>query len=143
MTDDRHERLERVKEELARQHAPLLSVLRGLETMLEPSPPAQGDLERRLNGVADTLEAHIKEEEAGDFFHWLPETFEAAKGEIDTLRKEHSPFVESLRQLAVDTRGAETVLTSTDLSVRIRALVADVRRHEAREPALLQSISKA
>jgi hypothetical protein len=143
MIESRSDRLKQAKEQLARQHGPLLSALRGLESMLEPSPPAQGDLERRLNRVADTLETHIKEEEAGDLFGWIPETFDEVKEELDALRKEHPSLVKTLRQLAVDTRGAETVLTSTDLSVRIRSLVADIRQHEAQESVVLQAISAA
>ena len=140
MAEDRKERVRRLQEELAHQHGPLLSVLRGLESMLESSPPAQGDLEQRLNRVADTLEAHIAEEEAGDLFRWVPETFDEVKAELDTLRAEHSPLLQTLRQLAIDTRGAETVHTSTDLSIRIRTVVADLRQHEARELAVLQAL---
>lgn len=125
---------------LARQHGPLLAVLRGLEAMLGGSPPAQGDLERRLNGVADTLAAHIAEEESGDLFLRIPKAFDEMKKELDALRAEHEPFVETLRQLAVDTRGAETVLIHTDLSIRIRSVIAALRQHEARESAVLQKI---
>ena len=141
MTEDRKERVHRLQEELAHQHGPLLSVLRGLASMLEVSPPAQGDLERRLNRVADTFEAHIAEEEAGDLFRWIPETFDEVKGELDSLLAEHSSLLQTLRQLAIDTRGAETGHTSTDLSVRIRSVIADLRQHEARELAVLKAIN--
>lgn len=140
MNEEKAARLNRTIETLAEQHRPLVSVLRGLETMLEASPPAQGDLERRLNRVAETLEAHIAEEESGDLIRWVPEAFEEARGELETLQKEHSPFVEAIRQLAADTRGAEAVQMSTQLSVRIRSLIADIRQHEARELALLQTL---
>ncbi len=141
MAETNNERLKQAKEKLARQHGPLLGALRGLESMLESHAPAQGDLERRLNRVAETLETHIKEEEAGDLFGWIHATFGEVKEQLDALRDEHLSSVETLRQLAVETRGAGPVLTSSDLSVRIRSVVADIRQHEARESAVVEMIS--
>ena len=140
MNEEKMDRIRRVQEELARQDAPLLSALRGLEAMIESSPPAQGDLERRLNRVADTFEVHIAEEEAGDLFRWVSENFGEVKEDLESLRQEHVGLLQTLRQLAIDTRGAKTVRTDTDLSVRIRKAIAETREHEACESAALQKI---
>lgn len=140
MSESIAEKVQELKDSVEREHRPLLAALRGLETMLEASPPAQGDLERRLNGLADLFEAHAKEEEAGDLYEWATATTGDVKQELEELCSQHSPIVETIRQLAVDTRSAETVSPSTDLSVRIRATIADIRQHEARESGLIQKL---
>ena len=140
MNEAHSEHVRQLTNFLERQHRPLLGALRGLETMLEPSPPAQGDLERKLNALADILEAHVQEEESGDLYRWVPATFGETKEALDDLRGEHASLVETVRQLAVATRGAETVRPSTDLSIRIRTAIADIRQHEARESAVLREL---
>lgn len=141
MSESIAEQVQELKDSVERQHRPLLGALRGLETMLEASPPAQGDLERRLNALADLFEAHAKEEESGDLYRLAPATIGDANQELEELRTQHSPIVETIRQLAIDTRSAETVRPSTDLSVQIRTIIADIRQHEARESALIHKLA--
>ena len=111
--------------------------------MLESSPPAQGDLERRLNKLADELERRIAEEEQGDLFVRIPEEFPDIAPEIRALAEEHPRLVRDRRVLAVATRGAETIRANTDLSIHIRAAGAAIRRHEAQESALVQRFEAA
>ena len=135
------ERVRQLQEQLTTQHGPVLNALRGLEAMLETMPPpAQGDLERRLNKVADTLEAHISEEESGDLFRWLPAGFEDERDELESLQAEHPDLIARLRDLAVACRSADTVDLQSELSIEIRSAVAQVRTHEAREAALVNAL---
>lgn len=136
-------RLGRLRDEIGSQHKTLLAALRGLEAMLETSPPAQGDLARRLNAMADILEDHIAAEEAGDLFKWLPKARGWQKSEIDALRKEHAGLVAAFRQLASETRGAPSVGLETELAVGVRSAIARVREHEARESAVVLSQSES
>ena len=137
MNEGDEERLGRLRDEIGSQHKTLLAALRGLEAMLETSPPAQGDLARRLNAVADILEDHIAGEEAGDLFKWLPIARSSRKGEIEALRQEHPGMVAAFRQLANETRGAPSVGIETELAVGVRSAIAKVREHEARESAVV------
>ena len=142
MSESLTENVQELKDLVERQHRPLLGALRGLETMIEASPPpAQGDLERRLNSLADVFEAHVEEEESGDLYQRIPAISGDVETELEELRAQHTPIAETIRQLAVDTRSAETVLPSTELSVRIRTVIADIRQHEARESALIHKLA--
>lgn len=141
MSESPQERANELKAQVQQQHRSLLAALRGLETMVEATLPAQGDLERRLNTLGDTFSAHIEEEEAGDLYQWAPAEFSAEKKELDQLRAQHQPIVDTVRELAVKTRSAENMETSSDLSIQIRSLIADIRQHEARESAVIARLT--
>jgi hypothetical protein len=131
------ERLKRLIDQMGNEHRSVLGELRGLEVMLETSPPAQGDLERRLDRIASELEREFIEEEAGDLFIWLPLSHPEVSDEVSLLREQHGGMIADFRQLAMATRGAEEIRLGTELSIRIRAAIAKVREHEAQELLLV------
>jgi hypothetical protein len=138
MSSEMVRRVRRMTKESAEEHRVLLGEIRGLSAMVEgSSSPASGDVARRLSALAQRLERHMKDEEASEFYRWLPEYFSELRGEAEALTGEHGALLAEIRRLSEAADHAERVTLDSELGVAIRKVVAAIRDHEARESELL------
>jgi len=136
---DKGNRLRRMRESSVWEHRELLGELRGVEAMAEASPsPASGDVARKLHALAQQIELHMKEEERSDLYRWLPEQFPDLRDELLSVGQEHATLVEEVKRLRVACESADVVEFDDELGIGIRLVVADLRKHEAKESALVR-----
>lgn len=135
--DETEERSLLLVETIASEHRRLLGALRALEVMTEAEyRPAMGDVERRITELAEAFAEHVRGEETSDLYTWLPQRFPDLRRDVERLREEHRPLLGSLRELAEATRRVPALDLTSPFSVRIRALIAAIRRHEVEESSL-------
>lgn len=135
--NETQERSLRLVEATASAHRELLGAVRALEVLTEAEvSPALGDVERRITDLANVFVEHMRQEEASDLFSWLPERFPDMRRDVERLREEHRVLLASIRELADATRRVPEFDLTSPFSVRIRALIAAIRRHEAEESSL-------
>jgi hypothetical protein len=127
----------------AADHARLLSVVRGVEQLVESSVyPPSGDVARKLYDLAMQFSDHVQHEERSALYTWIPQRFANLRDEVERERRQHAPLVASLHGLAEEAEHALDVRLPTELSVRIRAAIARLRAHEANESSLLQRAAR-
>jgi hypothetical protein len=135
---------EQIRESLVRavdENRRLLGHIRALETLVEsPAEPATGDVARRLRTLMSFLEAHVREEEEGPLYRWIPTMFPSFRDEAEALMSDHAPALAELARLAREVEGADAMPLGSPLSVQIREAIVRLRSHEARESRLVHHI---
>lgn len=126
------------------EHRDLLATLRGVETIVETSPaPASGDVARRLEQLAEQFARHTEQEEQTPLYRDYPGQYPSLRGTLEGLRQDHGTLDQELRALAAEAARATSVGLETTLSTRIRAALAQLRRHEAAEASVVQQLDVA
>jgi hypothetical protein len=135
----RTEFIRRALDDSSADHAELLAVVRGIESMVESSiTAASGDVARQLTKAAGQLAQHAGREETALLYTWIPTEFPALRDDVERHRREHGPLCATLRRLADAAEAASDVSFGTVLGLRIREAVAEIRQHEAAETRLLR-----
>ncbi len=124
------------------EHRNLLSTVRGVEAIVEaPTAPATGDVARRLDELAQLFESHAEQEERTSLYREFPRAHPEHAATLEELQREHAVLVRELRVLTELTEHAPSLGLETPLNIRIRTALAQVRRHEAAEAAVVQALN--
>jgi hypothetical protein len=118
-------------------HRTLLADARGVESLVESELAATGDAARRLRRLEEDFTAHVLEEERSRLYTEVPQSHPDLAPRIETLASQHAPILAELRSLARACDHATSLPFDSELSVRIRRMIAELRAHEAAEAALL------
>jgi hypothetical protein len=123
------------------EHRELLATLRGVETIVEASTaPASGDVARQLEQLAEQFARHTEQEEKTPLYRDYPDQYPSHRAALEGLLHDHGSLDAELRALAAEAAKAPSVGLETTLSTRIRAALAELRRHEAAEASLVQEL---
>lgn len=123
------------------EHRELLASVRGVESIVETSTaPASGDVARRLEELAEQFAKHTEQEEQTPLYRDYPAQYPDHRADLQTLRGDHAAIGAVLRELATEAAHAKDVSLETELSTRIRAALAELRRHEAAEASIVQQV---
>ena len=120
------------------EHRALLASIRGVEALVERETTSTGDLARRLAELAEVFATHAAQEERSALYSEFPSRYPALH--LDALAAEHAGLIETLREVATACESALELRLDSPLSIRIRAAIADLRSHEAREAAAVQQL---
>jgi DNA-binding transcriptional ArsR family regulator len=127
----------RLAEALRRAHVALLEDLRKLEEIVRPEAGRSvAELAARLGATYAHITEHFRFEEQDGYMEAVRQREPRLERDVEQLAGEHCRLAESLAALLAEARGR----TAPDSSFpgRVRAWVAQVRRHEARENDLVQ-----
>lgn len=131
-----------VRQWVVDEHRDLLSMVRGVEAILEsPAAPAPGDVARRIEDLAEHFASHAEQEERSPLYRDFPQAYPDHRQTLEALQRDHTKIVGELRELAKTVETAPAVGLETKLSTRVRAVVAEIRRHEASEASIVQELS--
>lgn len=123
------------------EHRALLATMRGVEVIVEASTaPASGDVARQLEQLAEQFARHTAQEEQTPLYRDYPDRYPDHRAALGQLRRDHEVLDAELRALAAEAARTPAVGLETTLSTRIRAALAELRRHEAAEASLVQQI---
>lgn len=98
------------------------------------------ELRSYLAELRDELSAHFAFEESSQFWEDLAEAFPRAASRISRLVAEHDKILESLEKV-LGTAGEPTGgRKAASVEVGVRGTIASLRRHEAEEDELIQTL---
>lgn len=120
------------------QHCELLAELRGIEALVERvAPPAQGDVERRLDALAVVLARQARDERSAAIAAALPHTMVEVHKQLARRRSRYRHMARWLRKLARVVACSPSLAVGSRVSVDIRRTIGALRQHEAQESYVL------
>ena len=127
-----------LSDELLSEHQGCLKLINDVEIACrrERNPAWAEVLHERMHRLRHALEAHFRSEEQGPLFRKVSKAYPRFADQLNRLRAEHAVLLYSFDAACVEARGVGaqgTRLALGALAMRVRAVLASLRRHEAEE----------
>ena len=124
------------------EHRAIRAAVQGLQTHLRVPDPARRDHWRRqlaedLEALAGLLRPHFAREEVDGMFDAIVEAEPGSSLECARLRAQHGTLLDTVAAIRQRLQAPGREESLEELRPAVRALIADLARHEAAEDALL------